>query len=306
MRPDARLPILQSIPHAGLAAPPAVTDRLAIDDVTIYNECDLWNDQLFDFSHPTLDPPTPALAVVTLPVARVLIDANRPPDSLDNPDGAVKSHTSYGDPIYRTPLSRAEQTTLLESEWRPFHAELERALTAHAGATRLFLDCHNMAQHGPSAYGDPGQTRPLICIANFGDAAGEAVAANGPLTAPPAFARAAAALAGEIFGDLALLEPNPAGPAPVVSLNQPFAGGYILRRYCSPDFQRAIGSRYLGLMVEINRGLFVGDQGTRTPIQPPNQPRIRAIRTRLQRWVQALIPLLDEHFENESSGEDSQ
>jgi len=269
-----------------------VAGRLAIDDVTIYNECDLWNDQIFDFSHPSLAAPSPALAVVGMPIARVLIDANRPPDSLNNPDGAVKSHTSYGDPIYTKPLGRDEQQRLLDSEWRPFHTELDTALRAHAGDVCLFLDCHNMAQHGPSAYGDPGQVRPLICIANFGDARGEAIPGKDGITAPAAFMRQAAAIAEDIFGDLVLLEPDSRHPAPIVALNQPFVGGYILRHYCAPAYQRAIGGSYAGLMVEINRGLFVGDQITRTPVQPPNQARIAAVRLRLYNWVQAILPLL--------------
>ena len=287
------LPIVQSIPHPGLAVPPPVEGRLAIDDVTIYNECDLWNDQIFDFAHPSLGAEAPALAVVDMPIARVLIDANRPPDSLDNPDGAVKSQTSYGDPIYTKALSRDEQQRLLDQEWRPFHASLDAALRGHARDARLFLDCHNMAQHGPSAYGDPGKIRPLICIANFGDADGEPVAANGRLTAPAAFMRQAAALAGELFADLSLLEPDSQHPAPVVALNQPFVGGYILRHYCNPAYQKTIGSDYLGLMIEVNRGLFVGDQTTRTPIQPPNRAAIAAVRQRLYRWVQAILPLLE-------------
>jgi len=270
-----------------------VTDRLAIDDVTLYNECDLWNDQVFDFGHPSLAAGSATLAAVTMPTARVLIDANRPPDSLDNPDGAVKSHTSYGDPIYTTPLSRDEKQRLLDEEWQPFHSALDAALRRHAADVRLFLDCHNMAQHGPSAYRDPDQVRPLICIANFGDANGDPMAANGPLTAPADFVRRAGEIAVDLFADLALLAPDPSRPAPVVGLNQPFAGGYILRHYCDEAYQRAIGGHYAGLMVEINRGLFVGDQHTRTPVRSPNQERIAAIRLRLSRWLQAILPLLE-------------
>ena len=286
------LPIVQSIPHAGLSVPLSVAGRLAIDDVTIYNECDLWNDQIFDFAHPSLHAAAP-LAVAGMSSARVLIDANRPPDSLDNPDGAIKSHTSYGDPIYTTPLNRDEQQRLLAAEWQPFHTALDTALRTHARDVRLFLDCHNMAQHGPSAYGDPGKVRPRICIANFGDAQGEAVAANGRISAPPEFARRAAEIAYDLFRDMELLEPDSSHPAPVVALNQPFVGGYILRHYCDPAYQQAIGGDYVGLMVEVNRGLFVGDQTTRTPIQPPNQERIAALRLRLHRWVQAILPLLE-------------
>lgn len=74
------LPIVQSIPHGGLQTPPEVADRLAIDEVTIYNECDLWADQIFDFDHPDLADLRPAglaastLGAVRMPVARVLID----------------------------------------------------------------------------------------------------------------------------------------------------------------------------------------------------------------------------------------
>jgi N-formylglutamate deformylase len=288
------LPIVQSIPHGGLQAPPLLADRLAIDDVTIYNECDLWADQIFDFDHPDLadlKPPGEAAATlgsVRMPVARVLIDANRAPDSLDDPDGAVKTTTSYGDPIYSSPLSRQDQIDLRQRYWRPFHAQLDALVRRHAGEMRLFLDCHNMAQRGPDAYGDAGKVRPLICIANFGNARGELVPSRGALTAPSSFAQKAAAIAHDLFSDLTLLEPNPE-PTPVVALNRPFPGGYILRHYTGDPYQRAGREPYLGLMVEINRGLIVGNQRSDTPIQPPNEERIAAVRRRLYRWILALV-----------------
>lgn len=291
---NALLPIVQSIPHGGLQTPPEVADRLAIDDVTIYNECDLWADQIFDFDHPDLadlKPPGAAAATlgsVRMPVARVLIDANRAPDSLENPDGAVKTTTSYGDPIYNSPLSRQEQIDLRQRYWRPFHEALEALVRRHAGEMRLFLDCHNMAQRGPDAYGDAGKARPLICIANFGDERGELVPSRGALTTPPSFAQKAAAIAQDLFSDLTLLEPNPE-PTPVVALNRPFPGGYILRHYTGPSYSRSGREPYFGLMVEINRGLIVGNQRTDTPIQPPNEERIAAVRRRLYRWLLALV-----------------
>jgi formiminoglutamase len=290
--------MLQTIPHAGLAVPPEVAGRLAIDDVTIYNDCDLWADALYDFDHPDLaalrggeGPAT--LGVVGFDVARVLIDANRPPDSLDNPDGAVKSATSYGDPIYSSPLTPAEQTALRDRYWGAFHQAVAEKLRQRGGEIRLFLDCHNMAQTGPSAYGDPGKLRPLICIANNGDAKGDYKPGRGDLIAPPALARRAREIAADLFADLPLLEPIPGKDAPVAALNSPFAAGYIARYYTNPAYQRSLGlseeNGYIGLMVEINRGLYVGNQDTRSPIQPPNQERIAAIRERLYRWVVAVM-----------------
>ncbi|MCL4862092.1 MAG: hypothetical protein KJZ93_21940 [Caldilineaceae bacterium] len=45
-------------------------------------------------------------------------------------------------------------------------------------------------------------------------------------------------------------------------------------------------------MVEVNRGLFVGDQQAHTPIRPPNLARIAEIRQRLYRWATAVVGML--------------
>src|SRR5436853_7471568 len=104
------LPLILSIPHGGLAVPAEVVDKLAIDETAIYNECDLWADQLYDFQQADLAPLTPpgyttgVLAHVAMPIARVLVDANRDPTALKQPDGPIKTQTSYGQPIYKAPL----------------------------------------------------------------------------------------------------------------------------------------------------------------------------------------------------------
>ena len=284
----ALLPVVQSIPHAGRAVPPEIASRLAIDPVTLYNEADLWAEELYDFGHRVLER-------VTMPMARVLIDANRPPHSLDDPDGPVKTQTSYGEPIYQEPPSEELRLLLLRTYWQAFHARLEAALQAHGDRVRLLLDCHNMAQRGPSAYSDPGRPRPYICLANFGDALGNPRPGGPRITAPPELLRRAGEVAQDLFADLTLLEPDPEGPPPVVALNSPFRGGYILQRYTDPAFQAQLGRShdpYVGIMVEINRGLFVGNQHARTPEAPPNWERIGAVRHRLLQWVQAVVEML--------------
>jgi N-formylglutamate deformylase len=289
------LPIIQSIPHGGLEVPPEVRARLAIDETTIYNECDLWADDLYDFAHPDLIPLTTQnvtmapLATITMPVARVLVDANRPPDNIDDPDGAIKSITSYGQQIYISPLTLPEREQFLDSYWLPFHRELDAAIHAHASETRLFLDCHNMAQYGPDAYGDPGQRRPLICLANFGDTKGEQKPNGHAVTCPGSLLRAARDLAQNLFEDLPLLQPDNR-PAPIVLLNRPFAGGYILQT--KTDLLSQVAERPIpGIMIEINRGLLVGPQTPLTPIAPPDLQRIAAIRSRLYHWVISLLDL---------------
>ena len=87
-------------------------------------------------------------------------------------------------------------------------------------------------------------------------------------------------IAADLFGDLTLLEPVSGVKPPVVALNWPFSGGYILSRYTTA---------VPGIMVEINRGLFVGNQSTDTPISPPNGNVIAAIRLRLFQWLTAIL-----------------
>jgi hypothetical protein len=138
-----------------------------------------------------------------------------------------------------------------------------------------------MAQITPNAYGFKGAHRPFVCLANLGDERGEASAHHGGvLSCSPAFLRRAGQIAADLFGDLALLEPVSGVQPPVVALNWPFAGGYILKRY-TPSVP--------GIMVEINRGLFVGNQRTDTPIAPPNDSAIAAIRSRLFQWLTAIL-----------------
>lgn len=291
------LPIIQSLPHGGLSVPAELASRLAIDATTIYNECDLWVNDLFDFAHPDLADLWPAdigpgtAGRVTMPIARVLVDANRPPNSLDNPDGAIKTITSYGSPVYRQPLTSDEQRDLLQRYWQPYHQTLEQTIRHTATSIHLFLDCHNMAQLGPAAYAHPGAARPLICLANFGDTDGEPLPNGQAVTCPPTIMRRAAQIAQEFFADLSLLQPAGALP-PVVALNYPFPGGYILRHYHAR--LQAMTERSLpAIMIEVNRGLFVGNQTTDTAIAPMNEAAVGAIRRRLYQWALALLAELE-------------
>ena len=298
------LPIVQSCPHAGLGVPAEIRDKLAIDPVDLYNDCDLWADLHYDFGHEDLAPVIPngysrgTLAFITMPIARALIDVNRYPDDLSNPDGPVKLRTSYGRDIYRNAPDYRLQTQLLEHYWWAYHLKLHAALQNNLGKMKLFLDCHSMAQRGPAAYDYPGAVRPLICLSNMGDARGEP-RKNGLRTSCPGWLiRAAAEIAADLFCDLTLLEPTPGMEAPVVTINWPFRGGYIVEQYTKPDYLPLGPVNGLGhfpppaMLVEVNRGLFVGDQHADTPIQPPNQARIALVRRRLYLWAARVVELL--------------
>lgn len=291
------LPIIQSIPHAGFGVPHEVVDSLALTATDIYNDCDLWSDQHYDFARPNLGSAARAgrgvLAVVTTDIARVLIDVNRKPDDLANPDGMVKTRSSYGVDNYTRPLRREEMVALRERYYAAYHRRMEAALTAHKGRAVLLLDCHNMAQVSPDAYANPGKPRPLICLSNLGDLNGEQKSGGAAVTCAPHLLRAAGAIAESLFADMTLLEPN--GPVATVALNRPFSGGYIIRRYTQGQRRASpVGTAPAAMMIEVNRGLLVGNQSADTPISPPNRSRIAAVRERLYRWAVQVVALFAE------------
>ena len=294
-RDSQPLPIIQSIPHAGFGVPIEVVRTLALSEQDIYNDCDLWADQEYDFSHVDLadanGPPRGALAVVATDIARALIDVNRTPDDLQNPDGMVKARSSYGVANYAPPLLRTEMLALRERYYAPYHRRMEAALAAHAGAARLLLDCHNMAQKSPDAYAHPGRARPLICLANLGDAKGERKRGGSEVTCPPELLRQAGAIAHALFADMELLEPD--DPVEIVGINRPFAGGYIIRRYTRGQRESSpVATAPMSIMIEVNRGLFVGNQTASTPVAGPNLERVAAVRRRLYQWAVEVAGLL--------------
>ena len=301
------LPIVLSRPHGGLGVPQEIIDKLAIDEIALYNECDLWVDKLFDFNHKDLEPMSPStygpgiLAAISMPIARGLIDVNRPLRMLGEPDGPVKTRTSYGEQIYHEPLSDEMNQQLVETYWQDYHNCINTALTDNHGNVELFIDCHNMAQHGPTKYRDAGKPRPLICITNLGDADGNPRPEHGWTFASREFSKKAVETAWELFEDMDLLEPTSSTPPPVALLNQPFWGSYVVVEHFSPEKQRDNYEDHgikppKCIMIEVNRGLYVGNQTQSTTIEEPNEERISQIRHRLFQWAIELLK-----FDNDPS-----
>jgi len=298
------LPVILSCPHAGMDVPHQVRDRLIVSSRDLSNDSDLWADDHYNFDHEDLLPFVPqgyapgTLANITMPISRALIDVNRYPHDLDNPDGPVKSRTSYGKSLYAGSLDKELQFRLLEQYWWGYHQALNHALQLHAGRAKLLLDCHSMAQVGPSAYSDPGTPRPLICLSNMGDEQGCSLAEVKRTSCEPWLIRAAAEIAMELFEDMQLLEPIANVEVPVVAINRPFRGGYIIREYSQPGFVTGLPPYLTGpfpppaILIEVNRGLFIGNQSADREIGPANQERIAEIRRRLYIWAVRTVALI--------------
>ena len=146
------LPLLISVPHAGIWVPPEVEDRCRLSDVELAADGDEQAAELYSCQ-------AHVARWISTPVARAIVDLNREISDRRS-DGVVKTHTCWNVPVYDRPLDEELIDRLLEKYYHPYH----RQLSAAAGEVRLGIDCHTMAEHGPPVGPDPGQLRPAICL----------------------------------------------------------------------------------------------------------------------------------------------
>lgn len=189
------LPVLISVPHAGLAVPPAAQAYCQLAPHEILADGDVGASEIYWALEPRI------AALVTTDIARAIIDLNRDVDDRRK-DGVIKTHTCWDVPVYTQPLPEEIVRQLIATHHRPYH---ERLTTLAESGVILGLDGHTMAAVGPPVGPDPGTERPLICLGN-GDGT----------TCPD-----------EWLVDLGCCLERAFGRT--VALNTPFAGGYIVR-----------------------------------------------------------------------------
>ena len=191
-----RLPVLLSVPHAGLDIPPEVMSYNLLTEKQIAEDGDEGAAEIYDLEG-MVD------AYVTTRVARAFVDMNRAADDRRK-DGVVKTDTCWDVPIYTEPLPESLVERLLAGYHYPYHLKLEKL----SPARQLCVDCHTMAAVGPPAGPDHGKPRPFICLSNARVACPDCLLAK--------------------FKEILQVEFG----LPV-SVNDPFEGGYIIRRHCS-------------------------------------------------------------------------
>lgn len=268
----AKLPIALIMPHSGLAIPPELNGRVALTPAQIFNEADAYIDDIFDFREEVL-------AFEVFPYSRALLDMNRPADSRlhhRNGDGVVKRITSYGTPVYRSRLEPEPELEqyLIHHYWQPWHDRLHDI--EHDARIQLVIDCHSMAAVGPAAYDDPAQLRPRVQTANLGDYRAEVYPPRSRLSAPPDVTRFLAEKLGTLLADIPALTEVGADTA----VNHPFWGGW--------DIWAHGHERQPWVMIELNRGLYVGRQDGDTPIVPPDPACIKLLRERIWQGLTAV------------------
>ena len=189
------LPLLFSVPHAGLTVPSEIENLCLLTKKEIIEDGDEGAAEIY------LPLQNQVFALVTTAVARAIVDMNRAADDRRK-DGVIKTHTCWDVQIYREPPSESIMTELMEIYYKPYHA----SLTKYARQVKCGIDCHTMAAQGPPVGPDAGEERPQVCISN----------ADG--TCPKEWITTLADCFKKVF------EKD-------VSINHPFKGGYIVRSH---------------------------------------------------------------------------
>lgn len=346
--PSAPLPLLISVPHGGLRVPPEVEPLCRLDLPALLRDGDTWAGHLYAMESRVRALYRFPVARAVVDVNRAPGDV--PPG---NPDGVVKTVTVEGEPVWQDAggLSREQAEILLERYYYPYHRRLERAVRDRE--ILLGLDCHTMLERAPGGSNRPGERRPLVCLSNRGDERGEALQdpvtappallralgralekelADLVLEAPGSPRPAGADKTGRLPGEggmkgideekaaWAVSKPGSGaetdqdvGPPPLVQLNRPFRGGYIIAHHgrierSSSDRNGSRGDsgssdsgcgakedfagRLPWIQVEFNRALYLGAPPLTAA---PDREAARRMDDLRRRFLRALETLFREY-----------
>jgi len=192
-----KLPLLLSVPHAGLRVPPEVVEYCILTEEQIAEDGDEVAAEIYDLKEEVA-------ALLTTDVARAVVDMNRAENDR-RADGVVKTHTCWDVPVYGGFPSEDVVKLLIARYHRPYHTRLSELARSEV---RLGVDCHTMAAKGPPVGPDPGIERPWVCLS------------NADKTCKPEWIESLASCFERAF------QHN-------ISINVPFRGGYIIQSHAA-------------------------------------------------------------------------
>ncbi|WEK31394.1 MAG: N-formylglutamate deformylase [Candidatus Pseudomonas phytovorans] len=251
---QGRLPLLISMPHAGLRLSDAVRDGLVAQARSL-PDTDWHIPQLYDFARDM------GASVVAAEYSRFVIDLNRPDD--DKPlyagatTGLYPATLFEGEPLFKEGLapSSEERNRYLEQIWRPYHDTLRRELDRlrEQFGYALLWDAHSIRSHIPHLF--DGKL-PDFNLGTF----------NGASCDP--------ALADRLLGVCA--------EAPSYShvLNGRFKGGHITRHYGDP------ANNIHAVQLELAQSTYMDEMEPFTYREQLAQPTQSVLRRLLETTVQ--------------------
>jgi N-formylglutamate deformylase len=148
------LPLLVSIPHAGVDVPPSIRERFTAAGRDL-PDTDWYVDQLYDFAREL------GASIIKANYSRYVVDLNRSPDSsalyaANATSPVCPTMTFSGAAIYSSAaaFSDAEIQPRIAEYWQPYHrriaAELARIKAEHGRA--LLWDAHSIASEVPALF----------------------------------------------------------------------------------------------------------------------------------------------------------
>lgn len=196
-----KLPILISVPHAGLSVPHTLKLHCRLNASEIAEDGDEGAAAIYHGLKERV------AAFITTDIARAIVDLNRA-EADRRKDGIVKTHTCWDVEVYREFPPEDLIEAILAEHYRPYH----RKLTEFAASPDISLgvDCHTMAAVAPPVAPDRGERRPWVCLSDLDGA-----------SLPPGWMESLKECFEAAFG------------SGNVSINDPFHGGHIVRAHHS-------------------------------------------------------------------------
>jgi N-formylglutamate deformylase len=220
--------LLIHVPHSSVRIPDSARPSFVIPDVEAeqLKMTDRYTDDLFDHGD----------SMIVFPVSRLVCDVERFRRDQDEPMAAVGMGLAYTARADRGPLktvTEEDRRRVLEEYYDPHHrlfTDMVRLKLKDFGSC-LIVDGHSFSARPLPYESDPA--RPDFCLG------------ADPFHTPPDLVRAMADLI-EARGCR-------------VGINAPFAGTIVPMKYYRRD------RRVASVMIEINRGLYMDDQGRKRP-----------------------------------------
>jgi len=244
-----RLPFVISVPHGSFQIPEDIRSSMALTQREILESTDLGAREVFT--------QLPVVAALWSRWSRLVVDLNRDPQQRD-PKGVVPEVDYYGRDIYREschPRKEEVESRLKKYYW-PYHRRLKEAI--ERPEIRVLFDCHSLTGIGPQGAPDPLKWRKDIVLGNNGNPKGDVDPSLGHITCPAQTLK----MMRTVFDQFGFS----------VSVNQPYAGGFITTHYG----QELAKTGKMAVQIEMNQDLFAESETLRL-----DRNRLADIATRL-------------------------